>query len=153
MQGQTTFDSTQGSAQAPGAFYALSMSNEALSNSMQSVPGRISFYGGRAADARRAFQLAELARKNEEAALYMAAKAELAGAPKAPTEAAIEAHIRTAPHLRARLDAAYQREYDAEHAYEVAKATFAAAKEEANMVAEAARNARAEMAHLDPRIT
>lgn len=151
MHGQPITDHPPG-ATGPEPFRALSLSNEALSASMQSVPGRISYYGGRAADARRAFQTAELARKNEEAALYVAAKAELGTAPKAPTEASIEAYIRTAPHLRARLDAAYQREFDAEHAYEVAKATFAATKEEASMVAEAARNARAEMAHLDPTI-
>lgn len=138
---------------APEPFSGLSLLPEALTASMQQVPGRISYRGARQADARMTHQRAELARKHVEAALYVEAKAALMAPPYGqakPTEAAIDAHIHTDPALRARLDAAFEVEFAAERAYEEAKAIFAAVKEEANMVAEAARTLRSEMANLDP---
>lgn len=149
------FAPTLPNATHPEPFSGLSLLPEALTNSMQQVAGRISYRGARQAEMRVAFQRAELARKHVEADLYVEAKSMLMAPPHnqaKPTEAGINAHIHTTPALRERLDAAFEREFAAERAYEEAKAVFTAVKEEANMVAEAARSLRAEMAHLEPTV-
>ena len=136
-------------------FSGLSLLPESLTASMQQVAGRISYYGAAQAAARTELQRAELARKHVEAELYVEAKSMLMAPPHSqakPTEAGINAHVHTDPALRERLDAAFEREFASERAYEEAKALYAAVKEEANLVAEAARTHRAEMANLDPTI-
>lgn len=141
-------------------FISLEIRHESLASAYAQVPGRISEYGAAAAEARVAHQRAEHERKREEALCYQLARAQLEmpapgdGEKKAssrgPTEAQVEAHMRTSAQLAGRLLAACEKEWLAEADYEVARSNFQAVRAEADLVAEAARDRRAELANLDP---
>mgnify|MGYP000449824221 CR=1 FL=1 len=138
-----------------------------LTAALMSAPGQISEVGRALAHARFLFVEAENARKKEEAFLYQAARLQLeegappepAGkgdkpprAPKAPTEAQVQSHMRTDPELGRRYDNALLREATAEARYEALRADYKAVCTEAEMLAEVARNQRAELQNLDPTV-
>ena len=142
-------------------FVPLEIRHESLASAYAQVPGRISEYGAAAAEARVAHQRAEHERKREEALCYQLARAQLEmpapgegegrkASSRGPTEAQVEAHMRTSAQLAGRLLAACEKEWLAEADYEVARANFQAVRAEADLVAEAARDRRAELANLDP---
>ena len=135
-------------------FQPLDIDLATLSHAYGQVPGRISAQGGEVAAARLAYQRAEHERKREEALCYQLARVELEQARgakgKAPTEAQVDAHMRTDPALSARLLAACEAEWVAEAAYEVARSNYKAVVTEGDMVAEAARDRREEMRQIDP---
>lgn len=122
---------------------------------MLSAPGRISEAGRRLAGARYDYAMAKAAREREEAMLYQMARAELAGAKvdgKGPTEAQVNAFVRTDPRYAARYGAAIMNEAQAEAVYEVSRSDYTAILKETDLLMEAARNSRAEMGHLDPTV-
>lgn len=137
----------------------LTLTPELLSQEMAQVAGRISYVGGMLADAREELLRAEHERKREESACYLLARAALEatttnvkGEAKAPTEKQIDAYMRTNAPLAQRLLAAMEREAVAEARVETLRADYAAVKVEADLIAEVARNQRAEMQNLNPTV-
>lgn len=121
--------------------------------------GKISRVGALLAQTRQAHQMAEHERKRTEASCYLQARARMEeiaqatgkdGAKKAPTEAQVDAFMRTDPVLSSMYDAAVLAEYTAEASYEAMRANYKAVCTEADLAAEVARDRRAEMGHLDP---
>lgn len=132
---------------------------------LMSVPARISETGRKLAEAQYLFAAAKEHRAKEEAFIYQAARLTLEeGAepvkdakgnlkdPKPPTEAQVQAFMRTDPDLSERRDAAIMQEAVAEARYEALRADYRAVCTEADMVAEAARNTRQELQNLDPAV-
>jgi hypothetical protein len=130
-----------------------------------SVPARISEVGRQLAEAQFLFAAAKEHREKEEAFLYQAARLQLEeGAepvtdakgktkdPKPPTEAQVQALMRTDEVLAPRRDAAVMQEAMAEARYEALRADYRAVCTEADMVAESARNTRQELQNLDPTV-
>jgi hypothetical protein len=72
--------------------------------------------------------------------------------PKPPTEAQVQALMRTDEVLAPRRDAAVMQEAMAEARYEALRADYRAVCTEADMVAESARNTRQELQNLDPTV-
>lgn len=121
--------------------------------------GKISRVGALLAQTRQAHQMAEHERKRTEASCYLQARARMEeiaqatgkdGAKKAPTEAQVDAFMRTDPVLSSMYDAAVLAEYTAEASYEAMRANYKAVCTEADLAAEVARDRRAEMGHIDP---
>lgn len=132
---------------------------------LMSVPARISEVGRQLAEAQFLFATAKEHREKEEAFLYQAARLQLEeGAepvkdakgnlkdPKPPTEAQVQALMRTDEVLAPRRDAAVMQEALAEARYEALRADYRAVCTEADMVAESARNTRQELQNLDPTV-
>jgi len=132
---------------------------------LMSVPARISEVGRQLAEAQFLFAAAKEHREKEEAFLYQAARLQLEeGAepvkdakgnlkdPKPPTEAQVQALMRTDEVLAPRRDAAVMQEAMAEARYEALRADYRAVCTEADMVAESARNTRQELQNLDPTV-
>jgi hypothetical protein len=132
---------------------------------LMSVPARISEVGRQLAEAQFLFTAAKEHREKEEAFLYQAARLQLEeGAepikdakgnlkdPKPPTEAQVQALMRTDEVLAPRRDAAVMQEAVAEARYEALRADYRAVCTEADMVAESARNTRQELQNLDPTV-
>ena len=129
-----------------------------LSAALAGVPGQISEAGRRAAQGQYELAEAKAHLDREEAFCYQAARIALTGAcgkdskgqDKDPTEAQVKAHMRTDSGLWDRYYAAYVASELAEARHESLRSDYRAVCLEADMIAEASRNARAEMAHLDP---
>lgn len=137
---------------------------------LMSVPARISEVGRQLAEAQFLYTAAKEHREKEEAFLYQAARLQLeeigplkAGKfdkdgnpeiikPKPPTEAQVQAFMRTDEVLAPRRDAAVMQEAVAEARYEALRADYRAVCTEADMVAESARNTRQELQNLDPTV-
>lgn len=132
---------------------------------LMSVPARISEVGRQLAEAQFLFAAAKEHREKEEAFIYQAARLQLEeGAepvkdakgnlkdPKPPTEAQVQALMRTDEVLAPRRDAAVMQEAMAEARYEALRADYRAVCTEADMVAESARNTRQELQNLDPTV-
>lgn len=129
-----------------------------LSAALAGVPGQISEAGRRVAQGQYELAEAKAHLDREEAFCYQAARIALTGAcgkdskgqDKDPTEAQVKAHMRTDSALWDRYYAAYVASELAEARHESLRSDYRAVCLEADMIAEASRNARAEMAHLDP---
>lgn len=129
-----------------------------LSAALAGVPGQISEAGRRVAQGQYELAEAKAHLDREEAFCYQAARIALTGAcgkdskgqDKDPTEAQVKAHMRTDSGLWDRYYAAYVASELAEARHEALRSDYRAVCLEADMIAEASRNARAEMAHLDP---
>ena len=129
-----------------------------LTAALAGVPGQISEAGRRVAQGQYELAEAKAHLDREEAFCYQAARIALTGAcgkdskgqDKDPTEAQVKAHMRTDSGLWDRYYAAYVASELAEARHEALRSDYRAVCLEADMIAEASRNARAEMAHLDP---
>ncbi len=127
-----------------------------LSAALAGVPGQISEAGRRVAQGQYELAEAKAHLDREEAFCYQAARIALTGAcgkdskGQRPTEAQVKAHMRTDSGLWDRYHAAYVASELAEARHEALRSDYRAVCLEADMIAEASRNARAEMAHLDP---
>lgn len=129
-----------------------------LSAALAGVPGQISEAGRRVAQAQYELAEAKAHLDREEAFCYQASRIALQGAcgqdskgqAKDPTEAQVKANMRTDSTLWERYYSAYIAAEMAEARHESLRSDYRAACLEADMIAEATRNARAEMAHLDP---
>lgn len=131
-----------------------------LSAALASVPGQVSEAGRRVAYAQYTLAEAKAHRDREESFVYQAARIALQGQcgkdskgqEKDPTEAQVKAHMRTDPELWQRLHRAVMEAELSEARYETARSDYRAVCLEADMVLESCRNARAEMANLDPAV-
>ena len=129
-----------------------------LSAALAGVPGQISEAGRRVAQAQYELAEAKAHLDREEAFCYQASRIALQGTcgqdskgqAKDPTEAQVKANMRTDSVLWERYHAAYVASELAEARHEALRSDYRAVCLEADMIAEASRNARAEMAHLDP---
>lgn len=137
----------------------LTLTPELLSQEMAQVAGRISYVGGALATAREELLRAEHERKRTESLCLLKARLDLEGVnktakgeSKGPTEKQVDSHMRTDPALSAQLNIAVEREIVAEARVETLRADYAAVKVEADLIAEVARNQRAEMQHLNPTV-
>ena len=129
-----------------------------LSAALAGVPGQISEAGRRVAQAQYELAEAKAHLDREEAFCYQASRIALQGTcgqdskgqAKDPTEAQVKANMRTDSTLWERYYSAYIAAELAEARHESLRSDYRAVCLEADMIAEATRNARAEMAHLDP---
>lgn len=129
-----------------------------LSAALAGVPGQISEAGRRVAQAQYELAEAKAHLDREEAFCYQASRIALQGTcgqdskgqAKDPTEAQVKANMRTDSTLWERYYSAYIAAELAEARRESLRSDYRAVCLEADMIAEATRNARAEMAHLDP---
>ena len=129
-----------------------------LSAALAGVPGQISEAGRRVAQAQYELAEAKAHLDREEAFCYQASRIALQGTcgqdskgqAKDPTEAQVKANMRTDSTLWERCYSAYIAAEMAEARHESLRSDYRAVCLEADMIAEATRNARAEMAHLDP---
>ena len=129
-----------------------------LSAALAGVPGQISEAGRRVAQAQYELAEAKAHLDREEAFCYQASRIALQGTcgqdskgqAKDPTEAQVKANMRTDSMLWERYYSAYIAAELAEARHESLRSDYRAVCLEADMIAEATRNARAEMAHLDP---